>query len=88
MENFERIYNIFWSILSTCGGFVLIFGRRWFLNASSRFYLRLHEKTKLSLFKRMSDNLLHSHMYLLVVVIGIISIILGVKLFIKQFGLL
>ena len=77
-EDAVRIYEVLWFVLAICGGLLLLFRSRWFIEANARASETLYLRTGLSPFKVQSSEMRKSYMNMLVPLLGVGFVVVGI----------
>jgi hypothetical protein len=79
-NEFGRVFEIVWSLFAISGSVYVLFNRNWFIQSNSKIFLKLYQKTNISLFKYQAEGMNQDYMHLLVIVLSILFILTGMKI--------
>ena len=84
MDNFNRIFNILWSIFAFGGGIYLIIYREQFMKLSERVLRNRYKQTGFFLFKLQAENMNTAYIRTSMPIVGIFFLIAGIIVFLQN----
>ena len=84
MDNFNRIYNILWSIFAFGSGLYLLIYTEQFIKLAKRRFNNLYQKTGFFLFKLQAESIDSDYIHATTSLVGLFFAAAGVLIFLQN----